>query len=101
MKYTLYRSFGNLDKQVKKHIPVAVEYGKDIYDVTDALVRDVTDDLAETPEYAGCDTTAYAPESIGCSRRVKRYKYELLGIVLPPNAPENVLIDYGVIETAE
>lgn len=39
MKYLLYRSFGNLDKDVKKHELVAVEYGKDIYDVTDALSR--------------------------------------------------------------
>ena len=38
MKYLLYRSFGNLDKDVKKHELVAVEYGKDIYDVTDALI---------------------------------------------------------------
>ena len=35
MKYLLYRSFGELDKDVKKHELVAVEYGKDIYDVTD------------------------------------------------------------------
>ena len=49
MKYILYRSLGNLDNQVKKHELVAVEYGSDIYEVTDALVRDVTDDLAEIP----------------------------------------------------
>ena len=29
MKYLLYRSFGNLEKDVKKHELVAVEYGKD------------------------------------------------------------------------
>ena len=28
MKYLLYRSFGNLEKDVKKHELVAVEYGK-------------------------------------------------------------------------
>lgn len=50
MKYILYRSFGNLDRQVKKHALVAVEYGRDIYEVTDALVRDVKNGLAETPE---------------------------------------------------
>ena len=46
MKYLLYRSFGNLDKDVKKHELVAVEYGKDIYDVTDALIKAAADDLA-------------------------------------------------------
>ncbi|MDE7311778.1 MAG: carboxylate--amine ligase [Eubacterium sp.] len=101
MKYTLYRSFGNLDSQVKKHTLVAVEYGSNIDAVTESLVQDVADDLAETPEYAGCDTTAYAPEPVRCTRRVKRYQYEMMGAVLPPNAPENILIDYGITETAE
>lgn len=51
MKYLLYRSFGNLDKDVKKHELVAVEYGKDIYDVTDALIKAAADDLAGLSEY--------------------------------------------------
>ena len=29
MKYLLYRSFGNLDQDVKKHELLAVEYGKE------------------------------------------------------------------------
>ncbi len=45
MKYLLYRSFGNLDQDVKKHELLAVEYGKDIYDVTDALIKAAADDL--------------------------------------------------------
>lgn len=101
MKYTLYRSYGDLDCQVKKHTLVAVEYGSDIDAVTALLVQDVTDDLAETPEYAGCSTTAYAPEPLHCTRRVKRYQYEMTGAVLPPNAPKNILIDYGIIEACE
>ncbi len=43
MKQKVYRSLGDLDKQVKKHTLIAVEYGKDIYDVTPALVKVVTD----------------------------------------------------------
>lgn len=31
-------------------------------------------------------------------RRVKRYDYEMLGIVMPTNADKNILIDYGIIE---
>ena len=50
MKYLLYRSFGNLDQDVKKHELLAVEYGKDIYDVTDALIKAAADDLAGLPE---------------------------------------------------
>ena len=52
MKYTLYRSFGNLDNDVRKHELAAVEYAPDIYAATDALVRAVADDLAGMPEYA-------------------------------------------------
>ena len=37
MKYILYRSFGDLDKDIKKHELVAVETGRNIDDVTDAL----------------------------------------------------------------
>ena len=41
MKYKLFRSPGNLDKAVRKHELVAVETGKNIDDVADALIRDV------------------------------------------------------------
>ena len=50
MKYKLFRSPGNLDKAVRKHELVAVEIGKSIDDVADALIRAVRDDLAEMPE---------------------------------------------------
>ena len=32
---------------------------------------------------------------------MRRYRYEMMGIVYPKYAEENVLIDYGVIEEAE
>ena len=56
MKYKLFRSPGNLDKAIRKHELVAVETGKNIDDVADALIRAVRDDLAEMPEYAHCET---------------------------------------------
>ena len=46
MKYKLFRSPGDLDKSVLKHELVAVETGKSIDDVADALIRAVRDDLA-------------------------------------------------------
>ena len=98
MKYKLFRSPGDLDKSVLKHELVAVEIGNSIDDVTDALIRAVRDDLAEMPEYAHCETAAYAPELVKSFRRVKRYRYEMTGIVYPKYAEENVLIDYGIIE---
>ena len=101
MKYTLYRSFGKLGNDIMKHELTAVEYGADIYCVTDALIRDVTEDLAEMPEYAGCETTAFAPEPVQSFHNAKRYNYVMTGQVLPPNAPQNILTDYGIIEENE
>ena len=75
MKYILYRSFGDLDKDIKKHELVAVEIGGSIDEVTNALIKDVAEDLAEMPEYAHCEIAAYAPELIHNFRRVKRYQY--------------------------
>ena len=101
MKYKLYRSFGDIDKDVKKHELIAVEFGRDIDEVTDDLIKDAADDLAALPEYAHCKTTAYAPEPVKEFRRVKRYQYEMTGIVYPPNADKNILIDFGIVEDAE
>ena len=86
---------------MKKHELVAVEYGSTIEDVEDTLIKDVADDLAGDAEYAGCETSAYAPEPIKDFRKVKRYGYEMVGIVYPPHAETNVLIDYGIIEESE
>lgn len=101
MKYILYRSFGDLDKSIQKHELVAVEYGSDIDAVTDALVKDVAEDLAGMPEYAHCETFAYAPEPVQDYRRVKRYQYEMRGIASPPHAKTNILINYGIMEAEE
>ena len=78
---------------------VAVEIGKNIDDVADALIRAVRDDLAEMPEYAQnrCVCTGAGSEH----RRVRRYQYEMMGVVYPQYAEKNILIDYGVIEEAE
>lgn len=101
MKYKLFRSPGDLDKSVLKHELVAVEIGGSIEEVTDALIRAVRNDLAEMPEYAHCETAAYVPEPVQEHRRVRRYQYEMMGIVYPQYAEKNILIDYGVIEEAE
>ena len=101
MKYLLYRSFGDLDKDVKKHELVAVEYGNDIDGVTEALIKAAADDLAGMPEYEHCETAAYAPEPIKDFRKVRCYQYEMMGIVYPPNAEKNILVDFGIVETEE
>ena len=70
MKYKLFRSPGDLDKAVRKHELVAVETGKNIDDVVDALIRAVRDDLAEMPEYAHCETVVYQAGKPAAYRRV-------------------------------
>ena len=47
------------------------------------------------------ETAAYAPEPVKEFRRVKRYAYEMTGIVYPTYADKNILIEYGIIEEAE
>ena len=42
-----------------------------------------------------------APEPIKDFRKVRRYQYEMTGIVYPPNADKNILIDYGIVEAEE
>jgi hypothetical protein len=101
MKYILYRSFGDLDRDIKKHELVAVEYGKNIDDVTNALIKAAADDLAGMPEYERSETAAFAPEPVKDFRKVRRYQYEMTGIVYPPNAEKNILIDYGIVEKDE
>ena len=75
MKYLLYRSFGNLEKDVKKHELVAVEYGKDIDDVADALIKAAADDLAGMPEYERCETAAYPPHAEKYIRELAPFRY--------------------------
>ena len=99
-KYKVFRSFGSLDRDIKKHILVAVEYGKDIYAVTDTLIKAVTDDVLGIEKYQnGYTSVAYAPESVDESRRVKRYAYSMMAIASPAYG-ENDIIDYGIIEEA-
>ena len=53
------------------------------------------------PDYEKYETAAFAPEPVKDFRRVKRYDYEMTGIVYPTHADKNILIDYGIIEEAE
>lgn len=101
MKYILYRSFGSIDRDVRKHELVAVEYGEDIYEVADALIKAAADDLAGMPEYENSETAAFAPEPVKEFRRVKKYQYEMTGIVYPKYAEKNILIEYGIVEESE
>ena len=99
MKYKIFKTKGKIDRDIRKHELIGIEYGKDIYSATDDIIRAVTDDLKETEEYQHVDVSAYAPEPVEDFRRSHRYDYYSLGIVSPPHAAKNILIEYGIIET--
>lgn len=102
MKYLLYRALGeHIERDVKKHELIAVEYGKDIYEVGDALIKDVVDDLGGLPEYEKCEVAAYAPELRPTDGKARRYRYEMTGIICPPNAKKNIIIGFGIVEEKE
>ena len=69
--------------------------------MTDALIKAAADDLAGMPEYENCETAAFAPEPVKEFRRVRKYQYEMTGIVYPKYAEKNVLIEYGIVEESE
>lgn len=100
MKFKLFRIVGRLDREFNKDKLIAVEYADDIHSASDLLIKDVMHDLSEAPENQGCAVSAYPPEEVE-SKRPKHYVYKICGVVAPPNAPENTLVDYGITAESE
>ena len=50
-KYRVFRAVFGLDKAVKHHELVAVEYGKNIYSVTNRLIKAVSEDAEGLEKY--------------------------------------------------
>ena len=98
-KYMIYRAPGKVDRDLGRHELVGVEFGEDIFDVTDTLIQTVCDDLSGNPEYGRCRVFAYPPEDVPNYFRTKRYQYYMDGIISPPVAETNTVITYGIIET--
>lgn len=96
-KYTVYRTEGQADRNLNKHVLIAIEYGEDIDAAADDIIRAVVQDLSEVPEYSGCDIAAWPPEKRD-TVKTKRYQYYVMGVVDIYNAPTNTLVDYGIIE---
>jgi len=102
MKYLVFRSFGNLEKDVRKHALVAVEYGSDIDSVTDKLIKAINDDAIGLEKYQhGYTVATYAPELVNDLRRVKRYKYMMDAVLYPEYGEHNDMIEYGIVEEPE
>lgn len=97
-KFKVFRSLGKIDESIRKHELVAVEYGKDIYEVTDKLIRAVNDDAEGLPQFEkGYTAATMAPKEVPSHRHVKRYQYVMQAILHPEFGPENQLLEYGII----
>ena len=77
---------------------VAVEYGQDIYDVAEKLIRDVCDDLTEFNPNDKYEVDAFEPELITTAQKTKKYKYRMEGIVYGADNGLNLLVKYGIVE---
>jgi len=94
-KYTVYRLPVDKSEPRSDAELVVVEYGMDIIEATPKLIKAVTSELSAMPEYKDCDTSAYEPEEINKGRK---YQYKMQGVVSPPNASQNILVDFVIKE---
>ena len=97
-KYLLYRTEGSIDRNLRNHELVAVEYGKDIYDVTENLIEAVYNDLSGCEKYEKYEVAACDPELITIPLRTKRYTYKMEGIIYGADNGLNLLVKYGIVE---
>ena len=99
-KYRIFRSFTSLDRDIKKHELVAVEYGNSIDEVTNKLMKAVTDDAEGLEKYqqGKWRAEAYVPSPVDNHRKVKRYTYEIIVVLYPSVGEKNDIIEYGIIE---
>ncbi len=98
-KYKVFRSFGKLDEDVRKHELVAVEYGPDIFTVTDEIIKAVESDAVGIEKYQkGYTALAYTLEPVADVFRVTRYSYVISAVLAPEYGEFNDIIDYGIIE---
>ena len=94
-KYKVFRTLSTIDRDVTKHELVAVEYGKDIYDVTDRLIKAVNDDAGSLEKYwKGFTASTDAPEPADG----ERYDYCMTAVLEPDYGEKNDLLEYGVTE---
>lgn len=100
MIYKIFKTKGRIDKDIRQHELIGIEYGNDIYSAANDIIRAVTDDLQETEEFKHAEVSAYAPAPVEEFRRSHHYDYYTVGIVSPPHADKNILIEYGIIEAS-
>lgn len=98
-KYCIYRSFGDVDKQIRKHELIGVAFGMDVEEAYEEIKECVLDDLNgdENIKYHfNADT--FDIEENGAFHSNKTYDYVITGIIYPDDGPKNIVRDYGIKE---
>lgn len=100
-KYILYRigvddedNEDNEDREAEEL--VGVEFGDTLDDVLEDLLAGIRDDLSGMDEYAGCEVNAHGP----LDDNFNQSPFNFIGVVLPPVAEENIVVDY-IVEVEE
>lgn len=96
-KYKIYRAGKDVYKNIKKHVLIGVELGENIEDVFEDIQDCITADMVED---ANCPYDSFVNKYIEIMPPVGgKYDYVALGIAVPTgSAPENIVVDYGIIE---
>lgn len=89
-KYLIYRLIGDEEESAEEEL-VAVEYGWAFEDVEQSIYDAINADLSELPESKGCEVMCEQVDD-GSEDIV----LDFIGIIVPPSAPENIIMHYSV-----
>lgn len=98
-KFCVYRSFGNVDKDIRKHPLIGVAYGDDIEEAYNEIKESVLDDLNGNDEINYHFTSDILDIEYNSDfHKNKTYDYVVTGIIRPDDGPKNILLEYGIKE---
>lgn len=101
-KYKVFRSFGSIDKDIRKHELIAVIQATCIEEAEESILKEIKDDLSETDDikFRNYNVDAMELEPSEDHHKNKTYDYCSTGILYPDYADKNIVIEYGIIEEA-
>lgn len=93
----IYRLGENSDE----HELIGVEYGADIDMALDDIIAAIHEDAVENNEWNSDDVAVYPPDEEEYQEENDTYYYPMVAAVSPISGPENLLINYWVMEVPE
>lgn len=94
-KYMVYRIVGDEEESTEEEL-VAVEYGLTAEDAEQSIFDAINADLSELPESKGCEVMCERIDDGSGESGL-----EFVGIIVPPSAPENIIMHYSVMVERE